>query len=85
MDLKKSNPCVICGRERVVSKTWTETIMMSYGESVITYTESVCPDSKCQKIFEERLKLQKEKTKAFQLAKEERIQRAKNARRKVST
>ena len=42
------NLCSRCGKKRINKKTWKETV----GTSVITYTETVCPDKACQKIVE---------------------------------
>ena len=49
--MPSKNLCIRCGKERVVKKTWTEKV----GTSLITYTETVCPDPKCQKIVEKQL------------------------------
>ncbi len=43
-----SNPCVRCGKERLDGKSWKE----KAGTSVITYIQTFCPDSECQKIVE---------------------------------
>lgn len=50
IDIKKmanfqNNLCPLCGKQRVVVKTYKEKI----GNSVITYTEKSCPDPECQK------------------------------------
>ena len=44
--------CIRCGKERILDKTWSEQI----GISLVTYTQSVCPDADCQKIVEALLK-----------------------------
>ncbi len=44
-----SNPCVRCGKQRINGKTWKG----KAGMSVITYTQTVCPDRECQKVVEE--------------------------------
>lgn len=67
---------------RVVSKTWTEEVMTFMGKSKITYTENTCPDAECQKIVDQKLKVQKEKTLAMREAREERLERIKNGRKK---
>ncbi len=43
-----SNPCIECGKERIDGKTWKGKV----GTSVVTYTQTVCPDSDCQKIVD---------------------------------
>lgn len=44
--------CILCGQPRILSKTWSELI----GISKVTYSQSVCPDTECQKIVEKQLK-----------------------------
>jgi hypothetical protein len=52
-----SNPCIRCGQERIVIKTWKETV----GTSVITFSESKCPDPDCQKIVDKANKEREDK------------------------
>lgn len=48
MQKTNSNPCVRCGKERIIVKTWQDYI----GESLVTYTLGLCPDKECQKIVD---------------------------------
>ncbi len=57
-----SNPCTRCGKERITFKSWTEKIDTFFGKSEIKYTETVCPDSLCQKIVEQKLAELRERT-----------------------
>ncbi|MFH1971503.1 MAG: hypothetical protein ABIJ05_03935 [Patescibacteria group bacterium] len=41
----QNNLCPLCGKQRIVVKTYKEKI----GNSVVTYTEKNCPDPDCQK------------------------------------
>ena len=59
MATKISNPCYRCGKERIKAKTWNEKVTNFMGTSVITYTQTVCPDPECQKIVEKELAAQK--------------------------
>ncbi len=43
-----NNPCIRCGKQRIDGKSWKEKL----GTSVITHTQTVCPDSECQKIVD---------------------------------
>lgn len=61
MQKKVLNPCTRCGRERIVDRTWEETIETFSGSLIAVHSMSVCPDPKCQKIVEERLAIQKAK------------------------
>ncbi|OGH10594.1 MAG: hypothetical protein A2857_06920 [Candidatus Levybacteria bacterium RIFCSPHIGHO2_01_FULL_36_15] len=72
MATKISNPCYRCGKERIKAKTWNEKVTNFMGTSVITYTQTVCPDPECQKIVEKELAAQKKKKEAFELDKENR-------------
>jgi len=42
---KHSNPCIRCGTERIVSRTWEEKL----DNSTIINIEMVCPNPECQK------------------------------------
>lgn len=48
MQTPLKNPCVRCGKERILVKTWTE----KHENSLIKYTLALCPDEKCQKIVD---------------------------------
>lgn len=47
-----NNPCVRCGKQRRTSRQWKEKVETLAGISVVTYTETVCPDPVCQSIVE---------------------------------
>ncbi|RJQ26524.1 hypothetical protein C4577_03400 [Candidatus Parcubacteria bacterium] len=82
MGINKTNVCTRCGKERIDAKTWTETLQTFYGETQITYTDTVCPNAECQKIVEKHLEIQKQKSMAILAAKEERARNAQNNRKK---
>ena len=44
-----NNPCIRCGKPRIEGKSWES----SLGNSVITHTQTICPDPECQKIVEQ--------------------------------
>lgn len=44
-----NNPCIRCGKPRVEGKSWKS----SLGNSVITHTQTICPDAECQKAVEQ--------------------------------
>lgn len=52
-----NNPCVRCGKERIVKKTWKEHV----GTALTTYELTVCPDTQCQKVVDQKNALEKEK------------------------
>lgn len=54
--------CIRCGRERIVSKSWTEYV----GTSLVTFVANVCPDEECQKIVDAQLKKKKENLEKIQ-------------------
>lgn len=58
-----NNPCYRCGKERIFVRSWQEKI----GYSVVTTTESACPDPECQKKVEDENKKRVDKLKASQL------------------
>ena len=53
----QDNPCIRCGKERIIKKSWRENI----NNSLITFTQTACPDPSCQKIVEEDLQKKKDK------------------------
>lgn len=53
-----SNPCINCGRQRIDGKSWKGKV----GVSVITYTQTICPDPACQKIVDKAIADRKEKS-----------------------
>lgn len=53
-----NNPCIRCGKPRIDGKSWKE----KSGNSFITYTLTICPDSECQKIVEKGISDRKEKS-----------------------
>jgi hypothetical protein len=69
MNKTYSNPCIRCGKERVVVRTWKEKL---YG-SVIINTESDCPDPECQKKVNRDNKKQRDKNNALKLRSAQRV------------
>lgn len=53
----QSNLCPLCGKQRIVVKTYKEKI----GNSVITYTEKTCSDPVCQKKLDGQLAQEQKK------------------------
>jgi len=78
MQKPKESSCIRCGKTRVVSKVWQEYL----GQSLVTYTETVCPDPACQKIVEEEIVARREKR---ELVINQRRINAKQIRAKLST
>ncbi len=74
----ENTQCIRCGKIRVIAKSWKEYV----GSSLVTYVETVCPDSECQKLVDEQLKKKKEKIDALQ--KESLKRRKQNTRNKKS-
>lgn len=52
-----TNPCIRCGKERIVVETYTENVETS----VVVHTITQCPDPECQKKVEIMLAKEKEK------------------------
>lgn len=72
--------CIRCGKQRIESKSWEETVTGFMGKSVVTYTETVCPDPKCQELVEKQLAVQKKKREELEQSKEDRKVRLKEQR-----
>lgn len=77
----KSNPCIQCGQERIDSKTWTEEVDTFFGKSVITHTETVCPNPDCQVIVDEKLQAQRLKNETMKIERKERMENLVKARK----
>lgn len=84
MKYTHTNPCIRCGKERIVKKTWTKKV----DSSIIEFVNAICPDPACQKIVDLRIKTQRDKNTALRESHEKReaerkAERAKN--KKAST
>jgi hypothetical protein len=54
------NPCIACGKERIISKMWKETIITFSGtKQEIEHIEAVCPDGDCQDMLNQDFANQK--------------------------
>ncbi len=60
--MQNTSSCIRCGKPRIVTKTWTETI----NNSVVTFTETSCPDTECQKMVEKMLQSKRDKLASLQ-------------------
>lgn len=78
--LSTQNPCIRCGTERIIKKTWKEKVTNYFGTSIVVHTETACPDKACQKILDERFAKERERLDIMQAAKEERLKVAKAGR-----
>lgn len=76
MNKTYSNPCIRCGTERVISRTWKEKI----GNSVVINIEKVCPDIKCQNKVNQDNKKQRDKSAAMKQRSEQRALNRRTAR-----
>ena len=81
MKTKTTNPCTRCGKERVEGKTYEEEITTFFGTSTIVHTDTVCPDPECQKIVEEKLEIQKQKSDELKQEKQKKLDVATAARK----
>lgn len=79
-----SNPCTRCGKQRIDGKTWKEKIVNHFGTSYITHTETVCPDKECQKIVQEKLDREHQRTEDMKLEKEKRMKANAEAKKPIS-
>ncbi len=68
----EDKPCVRCGSPKRVSKTWKEKIPTFNGSTVVEYSQIICTNKECQKLFDENLAKEEKKRKIVQLEREER-------------
>lgn len=78
--MKKSfgNPCSRCGTERIIVRTWKEKV----DSSVITNTETACPNKECQIEVDKINKKQQERSAALKRESEKRLQNRKDNSKK---
>jgi len=76
MDTNNTTVCVRCGKQRIVLSVKEEKI----GNSVITTTETICPDPECQKKVASMLGIEQEKRHTSFLQKQERLNSRKPAK-----
>lgn len=65
--------CTRCHTERVVSKTWTEKIETYSGTSVVTHTETICPNPECQAVVDKQLTASRERNEQAKQDREKRV------------
>jgi len=59
MQMQAETPCIRCGKLRVFYRKWN---YKADGKGfLITHVESVCPDSECQKVVDEKFAEMREK------------------------
>lgn len=56
-----ANACSRCGKQRIISRTWDESIDTLRGKVKISYSDSQCPDKECQKIVNKELLVEEQK------------------------
>ena len=72
------NPCSRCGTERIIIRTWKEKV----DSSVITNTETACPNKECQIEVDKINKKQQERSAALKRESEKRLQNRKASSKK---
>lgn len=78
---KSSNPCTRCGRERIVLKTWKESIKTFDGVTEIEVADTICPNKDCQVIVDKQIFDQHEK---YEATKRDKLQKAADFKTKMS-
>lgn len=81
MQSKTSNPCTRCGKERIEGKKYKEEVATFFGTSTIIHVDTICPDPECQKIVEEKLDAQKQKSDELKMEKQKKLDIATAARK----
>lgn len=68
MNRMHNNPCIRCGTQRIVVKTWKERV----GTFTILNSQTACPDVECQKKVDHDNKKIRDKNTAMKLQHEQR-------------
>lgn len=45
-------PCERCGSDRIISRTWSETVESVYGKSTLKMSQIICTNKECQAEFD---------------------------------
>lgn len=72
-----NNPCVRCGKQRIIVREWTEKVETLAGVSLVSFTQTSCPDPECQKLVEEKHAMLKAKDDEIKRTAEKRNQERK--------
>jgi len=75
MVTSNGNVCTRCGKIRVVTGTYNETV----GNSNVTYTQTACSDPECQKLVDENLVKEEKKRAVLKNEQEHRVLLRKSA------
>lgn len=51
MSKLSTNNCILCGKPRIVVRTYKEVV----GNSTVVHTDTACPDPECQKKLDKQL------------------------------
>ena len=65
-------PCVRCGSKKRIAKTWKEKVPTFSGSTLVEYSQIICTNKACQKLFDENLEKDNKKREAVRVEKEER-------------
>lgn len=69
MDISSASVCIRCGKQRVIVSVKEEAV----GNSIVTYTETACPDPMCQKKVDGILAVEQEKRHQSFLLREQKL------------
>ena len=74
------NICTRCGKQRIFKDSWQEKLVTGQGQSLVTYSQFVCPDPDCQKLMELDLAEKQQISRERQDNQDKRIQERNEAR-----
>ena len=73
MNKVATNPCIRCGQERIIAKSWKQDIETYSGTSVVSFTQTICPDRACQVLVDKELASQLKKREVIRNEREQRL------------
>jgi len=73
-----NQPCERCGSKKKIARTWKETIPTFTGTTEVEYSQIVCTNATCQKLFDEIIEQEAKKREAIRLQREQRDIERKN-------
>ncbi len=85
MNKVATNPCFRCGQERIISKSWKQNVETYSGTSVVSFTQTICPDKACQILVEKELASQLKKREGIRNEREQRLLAKTNTKNNTTT
>ncbi len=65
-------PCERCGSKKAIARTWKETIATFTGTTEVEFSQIICTNAECQRLFNENIQKEEKKRNEIKLQREKR-------------